>query len=126
MTTADDRRSGRDRDWTDAEREGLPVLETLPPGITAENAVEGVTLPEDHPLGVDERGTTEAEEAWPESVDERAARLRPDVPQASPDNVGGRLSVGATDPDDGATTASWEADGAGLSAEEAAVHIDDA
>lgn len=126
MTTADDRRSGRDRDWTDAESEGLPVLETLPPGITAENAVEGLTLPEDHPLGVDERGTTEVEEDWPESVDERAARLRPDVPQAPPDSVGGRLSVGATDPDDGSTTASWEADGAGLPAEEAAVHIDDA
>ena len=58
MTKAEDRRSGRDRDWTDAESEGLPQLETPPPGITADNAVEGTPLPNDHPLGADERGTT--------------------------------------------------------------------
>lgn len=123
MTTAEDRRSGRDPDWTDAEREGLPELETQPPGITAENAVEGMPLPEDHPVGVDERGTTELEQSRPESVEERAARERPDVPQVPPDVVGGRLSQSATDPGDGLTTATWEDDDAGLSAEEAAVHI---
>lgn len=121
--TRDDRRSGRDRDWTDAESEGLPDLGSQPPGITAENAVEGLSLPSDHPLGADERGTTEREERTLESAEERATRLRPDRPQAAPDVVGGRLSEGITDPDDGVTTATWEPDAAGLSSEEAAVHI---
>lgn len=125
MTTADDRSSGRDSDWTDAESEGLPELETQPPGITADNAVEGTPLPEDHPVGVDERGTTELEQRFPESVDERAGRLRPDLPQAPPDQPPGRLSGGATDPGDGPTTGTWEPDASALSAEEAAVHISD-
>ena len=125
MTTADDHRSGRDQDWTDAEREGLPVLEEQPPGITDENAVEGSPLPGDHPVGVEERGTTELEESRPESAEERAARLRPDVPQRPPDRPGGRLAAGATDPGDGPTTASWEPDDAGLPAEEAAVHVEE-
>lgn len=125
MTTAEDRRSGRDRDWTDAESEGLPELATQPPGITAENAVEGLPLPEDHPLAVNERRTTGFEEGRPETVAERSARERPDLPQVPPEGVGGRLVAGATDPGDGPTTATWEPDAAGLSAEEAAVHIEE-
>jgi hypothetical protein len=122
---AEHRRSGRDSDWTDPESEGLPITEDQPPGIGPETAVEGIPLPEDHPVGVEERGVTQREEAIPESVEERAARERPDLPQAPPDDPGGRLVASASDPDDEPTDVEWEDDDAGLSAEEAAIHIEE-
>lgn len=122
MATTDDRRSGRDRSWTDAESEGVPALATQPPGSTAETSVEGLPLPEDHPVGVDERGTTELGEMQPDTVAERAARERPNLPQRLPDGPEGRLTQGATDQDDPAT-GEWADDSAGLAAEEAAIHV---
>lgn len=119
-----DRRSGRDQDWTDAEREGQPGTDEQPPGYDAETALEGTPLPADHPVGVNELGVTEREQAVPETLEERVRRERPDLPQALPDEPGGRLAVGATDPGD-PLEGSWTDDDAGLSAEEAAVHVDD-
>lgn len=124
MATTEDRRSGRDHSWTDAESEGLPDLDTQPPGITGDTAVEGLKLPEDHPVGVDERGTTDREAMQPETATARRARERPDLPQRLPDAPGGRLVQGATDRDDPAT-GDWADDDAGLAAEEAAVHLEE-
>lgn len=125
MTAFEDRRAGRDRDWTDSESEGQPATEDQPPGIDAENAVEGTPLPADHPVASNEIGVTEVEELVPETLRERVARERPDAPQAPDPNPGGRLAVGATDPDDDPAAGEWAADAAGLSAEEAAVHIEE-
>lgn len=109
-----DRRSGRDRDWTDSESEGQPATEDQPPGIDAQTASEGTAPPADHPVASDEVGVTEAEGAVPETLRERAARERPDVPQAAPDDPDGRLADGE-----------WTDDAAGLTAEEEAVHVDE-
>ncbi|MGH8980504.1 MAG: hypothetical protein ACRDWE_05725 [Acidimicrobiales bacterium] len=123
MNADDDRRSGRDQDWTDAEREGMPATEDQPPGIYAATAIEGESPPADHPTAVDEHGVTAAEEARPESVEERAARERPDVPQVAPRDPAGRLAVGADDTEDDVAGGEWVQDEDGLSAEEAAVHV---
>lgn len=125
MTAAEDRRSGRDRDWTDAEREGMPATEDQPPGIDSETALEGEFLPADHPVGAEEYGVTAAEDAWPESVEQRAARERPDLPQVPSDDPDGRLVTGADDPVDDLSGGQWSDDAGGLSAEEAAIHIEE-
>jgi hypothetical protein len=119
-----DRRSGRDGDWTDSEREGQPSTEDQPPGYDSETALEGTPLPADHPVGSTEVGVTEREQAVPETLEERVRRERPDLPQRPPDDPGGRLATGATDPDD-PVEGTWEGDDAGLAAEEAAVHVED-
>ncbi|HLW44742.1 MAG TPA: hypothetical protein VKR78_00895 [Acidimicrobiales bacterium] len=120
-----DRRSGRDRDWTDAESEGQPATDEQPPGIGPGTAEEGRPLPADHPVAVEERGVTQLEESVPETVAARAARERPDLPQEPADEPEGRLATGATDPDDEPSGGEWADDRAGLSAEEAAVHIEE-
>jgi|GEM_PF-5258235 len=120
-----DRRSGRDRDWTDAESEGLPATEDQPPGIDAETAAEGMVLPADHPVGATERGVTPLEESLPESPADRSARERPDVPQAPSETPGGRLASGGSDDADDPSEGEWAPDHSGLSAEEAAIHIEE-
>lgn len=119
-----DRRSGRDRDWTDKESEGQPATEDQPPGIDAETALEGEPLPGDHPVGATEVGVTEREQAVPESLEERVRRERPDVPPVPPDDPGGRLPTGGADHGD-PLEGEWAPDDAGLSAEEAAVHVEE-
>lgn len=115
-------RAGRDSDWTDAESEGLPSLEDQPPGIDDQTAEEGFALPRDHSVGVDERGVTEAEQARPETLRERVRRERPDAPQEREPGPGGRL-VDSAEAEEFA--GEWADDGAGLSAEEAALHIEE-
>lgn len=122
----EDRRSGRDRDWTDAEAEGVPDLESQPPGIDGATASEGMVPPADHPSGSTEWGVTALEESLPEDSAARSRRERPDVPQAPAGSPAGRLAAGATDRDDDLAEGEWVPDGTGLSAEEEAVHIDEA
>ncbi|HVX20298.1 MAG TPA: hypothetical protein VHB02_03015 [Acidimicrobiales bacterium] len=121
----DERRAGRDPDWTDAEAEGQPDLDDQPPGIDDQTASEGPTLPRDHPMGVEELGVTAAGEAVPETVEERARRERPDTPQRPPEDPAGRLEAvdSPEEAAEGEAFAEWEADAAGLSAEEQAVHV---
>lgn len=121
--TSDDRRSGRDRDWTDTESEGMPATEDTAPGMGPETALEGDPLPGDHPVASTEYGVSAREEAEPETLRARVARERPDLPQIPPDDPGGRIAQGATD-DDEPAEAEWAGDDAGLSAEEAAVHVE--
>ncbi|HEY3941510.1 MAG TPA: hypothetical protein VGL60_03415 [Acidimicrobiales bacterium] len=115
-------RAGRDADWTDTESEGLEATEDQPPGIDDETAEEGTAPPRDHPLGVEEWGVTALEQAAPETLEERVRRERPDLPQEAPEDPDGRLAVGADDADP-LDAGEWTEDAAGLSAEEAAVHI---
>lgn len=115
------RRAGRDSDWTDAESEGLPPLDEQPPGIDDQSAEEGLVLPRDHPIAAEEWGVTEREQAVPESVRDRVRRERPDVAQRAPQDPPGRL---VDTPEDG-VEGEWADDAAGLSAEEAALHIEE-
>lgn len=123
MPSAQHRSAGRDRDWTDAESEGQPPTEDQPPGIDADTAEEGTPLPADHPVGSDERGVTALGASLPDTVAERAARERPDFPQVPDDNPGGRLATGASDAGD-PPEGEWAEDDGGLSAEEAAMHVE--
>ena len=79
---------------------------------------------------------TAAEQARPESVRQRAWRERPEVtgPLEEPDARTGVRLVGADSDEpaydtgggaDGELTGDWTGDDAGLSAEEAAVHLTD-
>ncbi len=105
----------------------MPDLDPQPPGIDAETASEGWYPPRDHLVGADEIGVTAAEEAIPETVEERARRERPEGVAAADDLPGGRLvDMEGVGDDDGEVAGEWAEDGAGLSAEEAAIHITDA
>jgi hypothetical protein len=122
----DERRAGRDQDWTDSEAEGIPLLDEQPPGVEADTAVEGGYPPRDHPVAVEERGVTAAEAAVPETLEERVARERPDVLQRLPEEPEGRIAE-ADDPLAGEDLyGEWDTeDAAGLSPEEAAVHLEE-
>lgn len=65
---------------------------------------------------------TEREQAVPESVGERVRRERPDAPQRPPAGPGGRL---VDTPDDADFEGEWADDPDALSAEEAALHIEE-
>lgn len=64
------------------DAEGLPELESRPPGIDAELDQDSLMAPRDHPVaaGADPAyAVTQAEESTPESVTERAKRETPDA-----------------------------------------------
>ena len=94
----------------DLVEDGIPATVDDPPHLSTE-AVEGEPAPLDFPQGVDEWGTTKAEERMGESVRMRAAREEPDVEgeldELEADEEAGARVVGA------------------LSAEEAALHVED-
>ena len=110
---------GKDPDWTDREAEGLPETEDQPPGVDAESAEEGSFPPRDRPLGAEEWGTTPGEVARGESVEQRAARERPDV--VGRDERPMRVADPSTTDGDVET----EDPASGPSAEEEAVRIDE-
>jgi hypothetical protein len=76
----------------------------------------GDAFPPEAPLGVDEYGTTRAEEAWDEPLEERLAREEPDV--LVPDEE----RVEPSDPT--LSDVAQEREGA-VPAEEAAIHVVD-
>lgn len=94
----------------DLVEDGIPATVDDPPHLSTE-AVEGEPAPLDFPQGVDEWGTTKAEERMGESVRMRAAREEPDV-------------VDVPDELDAGEEAGGRVLGA-LSAEEAALHVED-
>lgn len=61
------------------EEEGIPDLEGAPPGQVRDTYDEGLVVPEDVPLGVEEFGTTAAEDQRGETLAQRADREVPDV-----------------------------------------------
>lgn len=131
-----------DRDEVDDDVfEQLDASDTLDGGV-ADPLDEGWSPPE-RPRGLDDWGTTAAEVAGHESLD---ARLRRELPDVAPergdglgdaedtdgelidDEVGSRRAGRLLDSDDGDVDRGLHAvdvgiDGAGASAEEAAVHI---
>jgi len=115
----------------DYEREGLPPLENAPPGIDDVNEEEGLVLPGDTPKGATQWGVTAREEVLGEPLVTRRGREVPDRMHDDLDDgrVHGRLvqpDGGMVDVDDEpAEIADLVDDDAGLSAEEAALHITD-
>jgi hypothetical protein len=121
------RRTREEAPATDMEAEGLPDTEDQPPGIDIENAVEGMIPPRDHPVGADQWGTTAAEEARGEPLADRVRREQPDVARADQRPVGRLVApdAGTGRDDEGTEVAEEERDDTlGLSAEEAAMHIE--
>jgi len=113
----------------DPEAEGIPAIDDNPPGIDGDNDVEGMIVPGDTPMGADEWGTTSREEQYDEPLAQRVLREQPDVEPGARDDGLGRI----VEPDQGMVDFDKErdpigtmtGDDAGLSAEEAAMHITD-
>ena len=129
-----------DRDETDNDVQGqLDYEDTLDDSRPADPLDEGYS-PRERPLGLDEWGTTAREESTGESLDRRLARELPDVGLTEDgDGLGDASDTDGEliDGEVGASRAGRLAeagelcgrdvgvDGAGASAEEAAVHIVD-
>ena len=116
----------------DLEEEGQPQLYDPPPGQDIETDQTAPSVPRDRPLGVNQWGTTEAEERVDEPLYRRVRREQPDVDERAyaGDNPAPRLLQPDSDIEEIDETAeevafTAEDDSAGLSAEEAAVHIVD-
>src|SRR5438874_10009280 len=114
----------------DLEEEGLPQLYDPPPGQDLDTDQAAPAVPRDRPVGVNQWGTTEAEERTDEPLYRRVRREEPDVDQRSTgeDRPAPRLFEPDSDADEVDETAeevalTAEDDSAGLTAEEAAVHI---
>src|SRR3954471_21510002 len=116
----------------DLEEEGQPQLYDPPPGQDIETDQEAPMVPKDRPLGANEWGTTVAEERTAEPLYRRVRREVPDVDERPlvTDEPAPRLM----DPDSDIVEIDEtpemvglmdEDDSAGLTAEEAAVHIVD-
>jgi hypothetical protein len=95
----------------DLVEDGIPATVDDPPHLSTE-AVEGEPAPLDFPQGVDEWGTTKAEERMGESVRRRAAREEPDV-------------LDDLEADEEADEEAGTGVAGALSAEEAALHVED-
>ncbi len=80
---------------------GIPAVDEVPEEMVATGEMpEGEIPPLEHPQGVEEYGTTTAEERRPEPIHDRVAREEPDVtvpggagvgPVVEPDTPGGVL-----------------------------------
>lgn len=115
------------------EAEGIPEMYDAPPGRDIETNEEAFMAPRDYPIAVGDDpayAVTAAEERQQETVAERAAREQPDPGEAGRDEapLGGQLM----EPDSGVDSADLTSEevallsddhGAGLTAEEAAVHV---
>ncbi|MDA8393489.1 MAG: hypothetical protein M0Z87_11995 [Actinomycetota bacterium] len=110
-------------DAFDAEAEGVPDIEGLPPGIDADLAQEGMIPPSDVPLGSASWGTTEGEERQGESLEQRVAQELPEDTGYHETGLEGRLEDNGTG--DTQEVGVMSDDTAGMSAEEAAVHVRD-
>lgn len=114
--------------------EGVPELEDHSPGkVAAGETPEGLVTPRDYPLGTDEYGTTATEEAVGETVAGRTAGEEPDLSSEALVGDGGNVLAGRlvqpdsgmVDVDDTAEEFGYDVgDGAGLSAEEAAIRVE--
>ena len=116
----------------DLEEEGQPQLYDPPPGQDLETDQTAPVVAKDRPLGVNQWGTTEAEERTDEPLYRRVRREEPDFDQRpagdGDDRSVGRLMDPDSDVDEIDVTAEAiglpdEDDSAGLSAEEAAMHV---
>lgn len=107
-------------DAFDAEAQGVPDTDSQPPGIGADLAQEAMMLPRDTPLGSASWGTTAREERQGESLEQRLAQEQPDVLPGGHGHEGRLVDNGAGDTQEVGVMSD---DTAGMSAEEAAVHV---
>jgi hypothetical protein len=110
------------------EDQGIPDLDpALPAKEATGDAQEGLVLPGDEPRAVDEYGTTAEEQRRGEDLDGRLVREEPD--RDEPDRRrSGRLiedGDGLTDQEKDEVAEEARDDTQGLSAEEAAVRVDE-
>ncbi|HEV7886298.1 MAG TPA: DUF5709 domain-containing protein [Acidimicrobiales bacterium] len=113
---------------SDFEAEGTLPVEDNPPGISGDNDIEGEFPPGDRPRASTDWGTTAREERMDEPLADRVRREVPDRVRAGDEPVGRLVAPdeGMIDVDDEpAEIATMTGDDAGLSAEEAAMHITD-
>jgi hypothetical protein len=144
MSTPQDPRRLDEAAWEDEGIPGTADEEAYPGG----SDIDGYGPPRDYPLGVEEFGTTAAEEIAGESLDARLARELPDVTDpVTPRGGSDELDLDAPPgqgtaeeeltsarlvaPDEGShedtekdMIATETADTGGLSAEESAMHLD--
>ena len=115
-----------DPDPTDLEAEGVPAIDDA--ALDTDDPVEGMVPPRDYPLAVDDR-VTAADQVHGETLAERVLREQPDQQLPGDEPVGRLLQPDQGIPDlDSEPEEAADAVGdetAGLTAEEAAVHITD-
>jgi hypothetical protein len=115
----------------DYEAEGMPPPEDPPPGIDDMSEDEGIIPPGDRPQAALDWGTTAREELLDEPLADRVKREVPDRIPHDDGRVHGRLVepdegwMGNLDDEPAEIAELVEDDDAGLSAEEAALHIVD-
>ena len=118
------------------ESEGQPALYSAPPGQDLDLDQDPPVVPTDRPMGATQYGTTAREGRIDEPLAARAARETPEVDEEGsfagdePDPVAARLMAPDSDVDEVDVTSEEVAfesespeDDAGLSAEEAAMHV---
>ena len=107
---------------------GVPTLEGAPPGREDNDLEEGIVPPRDYSQGVEEFGTTAAEERQDEPLAARVAREEPDVAAIEAVELGGGQRVmapdwGSLDDEEGELIGTAAPDAGVLSGEEAAMHV---
>ena len=110
------------------EDQGIPDLDpALPAKEATGDAQEGVVLPGDEPRAADEHGTTAEEHRRGEDLDDRLDREEPDSDEPGRRRPGRLIEDGEGLTDDEKDEVAEEApdDTQGLSAEEAAVRVDE-
>lgn len=114
---------------TDLEAEGLPDIDEQPAGVDDDTAVEAAVPPSDRPRASARYGTTVAEQRGDEPVRHRVRREEPEVESGAAPRPGQLVHPdgGMIDVDDEGAAVAEEAvdDTAGLSAEEAAEHLEE-
>jgi hypothetical protein len=118
---------GADDDLSEDDQD---VAEALDSDVTGNEDDEDGDYPTDEALGVDQYGTTAAEEELPESWDQRSARQTPEVSRPGDEFDDPDVVAGLTEPDDldateGELLGERADDPERPSAEEAAMHVTD-
>jgi hypothetical protein len=110
------------------EDEGIPDLNpTLPAKEATGDAQEGLVLPGDEPRAAEEHGTTAEEQREGEDLDDRLEREEPDREEVQRRQAGRLIEdgQGLTDHEKDEVAEEADSDTQGLSAEEAAVRVDE-
>ncbi|HEX2025647.1 MAG TPA: DUF5709 domain-containing protein [Actinomycetota bacterium] len=116
----------RDREDRSPEDEGIPDI-GRPHPLQRETGDEGLLLPGDEPVAVDDPGTTAAEQREGESLEERLEEEAPDV-EPGRRRPPGRLREegwGLTDQEKDQIADEAEDDTDGATAEESAMRVED-
>ena len=123
-----DRERQPDPDDRTAEDEGIPEMEGPPEGQErTSDSPAGMVVPRDEPRAAEDHGTTATEQREGESLGERLAEEEPEGGDEADREQAGRLhDDDPVDTEKDLVADEAEADTAGLTAEEAAVRVEDA